>query len=400
MRVDVSFKAFQSGATSHQAIDLVRTYVNDCIGDRYYGPGMTWIDISICSRAKPDKKLKRTRRYPKSFAEHVLYEVRAEFGPDDELSLQDFQTALKLVGKCIADSHDCWNGEFRLNEFQHDYVELTRAAPANIEDLKLFANQAASLSRRIELKWLRAKELRRFHDPQPLGKTLSGIRCYPSGRLERALEPYAGSYCRLFEGLLRYAKWKTPGYQEIYINLDETDELVRLSRSAIEEWHENAYAVIPLEEFEAGNRAQKCTLVFEACCQALRELAAIDHLAPGPLEAAIQTIQDSGFETDLVYLEKLNSDYQARVLYRVLPGEPSAVYRLQVVQVATGRIAERPLDVQPNEELYLAYRFSKLELTKKEVRIRARSGERAKTSLKRYQRPDKIVFSLAELFRE
>ena len=58
----------------------------------------------------------------------------------------------------------------------------------------------------------------------------------------------------------------------------------------------------------------------------------------------------------------------------------------------------RELDVRPEEELWLAYRFGKLGLTKKEVRISARKGQRAEVALKRNKRPPMIAFALAELF--
>ncbi|MDG2130989.1 MAG: hypothetical protein P8K08_23525 [Fuerstiella sp.] len=85
-------------------------------------------------------------------------------------------------------------------------------------------------------------------------------------------------------------------------------------------------------------------------------------------------------------------------MYRVNPVRQIPTIRLEVTETATGRIVERQLQVRAEEELWLACRFAKLELTKKEVRIRTRKGDRAEVFLKRNMRPRLMVFALAELF--
>jgi hypothetical protein len=398
MRIDISFKDFRTKATRHETLSVAQAFVNDGLGERYYGPGMTWIELAVQSHSAAGRKLKRTRRYPGSFAEHVLYEVEAEFGPANELSPDDFRAALALVEACIASSSDCWAGEFRLGDFQADIRCLAKTAPADAEALKQYARLAPSLRQRIELKWLRADERRRFESPRPLTHQLGGLRCYPSGRLAGILEPYASNYCRLFEGLLRAARWLTPGYSEIYVNLDESDELARLNRSAIESWHENAYAAIDLEEFQAADAQQKDALVFEAYCTALGELARVDHLDQAALNAAIERISREGLDAELVYLSNESDSHRVRIVYRLSRDGGTPAFRLVVEEMATGKIAERDLEVRPEEELWLAYRFGKLELTKKEVRIRARTGERAATFLKSVKRPPVEAFALKEMF--
>lgn len=398
MRIDVTFKDFQTKATSHRTLSVVETFVNDGLGDRYYGPGMTWIDISVQSHAKTGRKLKRNRKYRGSFAEHVLHEVNAEFSPTGELSLDDFRAALALIETCISDSSDCWYGDFRLNTFRQDFRELARFAPASADQLDEYAETVPSLKDQITLKWLRSEEQHRFENPRPREHKLRGMRCYPSGRLERELGSNAAAYCKLFEGLLRAAGWMTPGYAEIYVNLDETDELARLSRSAVESWHENAYAVIHLEQFEASNPETKDAMLFEAFSTALRELAEIDHLDREVLESAIAQIASTGFATDLIYLRKENDAHAARIVYRLEPDSRTPIFRLKVTEKSTGKIVERQLEVRADEELYLAYRFGQLELTKQEVRIRARKGDRAEVFLKRHKRPRVMIFELRELF--
>jgi hypothetical protein len=401
MRIDISFKDVQTNETEHRALTAVRTFINDRLGDKYYGPGMTWLDVSILSGARPGRQLKRYRKYKGSFAEHVLLEVQAEFGPPDALSPADFQRALSLIETCVGDSRDCWNGEFRWDAFRADLRELVPLAPTTAAEMKQYANPSPSLVQRIALKELQSCEQHRIENPKPRNKPLGGIRCYPSGRLEGALGPYVDTYCRLFEGLLRAERWMMPGYVEIYVNVDESEELVRLNRSALESWHENAYAVIRLEDFQnkAADPAAKQALVFDAFCRALRELARIDHLDANVLESVIARIAQSGLDTDLVYLHRESDTHRARILYRLSESAGTPAYRLEVVEKSgAGRRVERALEVRADEELWLAYRFGSLELTRTEVRIKARKGERAEVSLAGSKRPHVLVFKLAELF--
>lgn len=304
MRIDVTFNDLRTKATSHRTLSVVETFVNDGLGDRYYGPGLTWIDVSVQSHAKAGRKLKRKRKYKGSFAEHILHEETAEFGPAGELSLKDFWAALVLIETCVSHSSDCWNGEFQLDVFRSEFRELQRSGPDTSDKLKRYAKAAPSLKNQIALKILRSNEQHRFEHPRPREHRLGGMRCCPSGRLERVLEPAAGNYCKLFEGLLRDQRWMTPGYDEIYVNFDESVERACLSRSAVESWNENSYAGIPFEEFEAASPEMKDAILFEAYCTALRELTEIDHLDRVVLESVIEQIKRTGFATDLVYLRK------------------------------------------------------------------------------------------------
>jgi hypothetical protein len=187
-----------------------------------------------------------------------------------------------------------------------------------------------------------------------------------------------------------------PGYREIYINVAGTREDARRHRTAVEDWHENAYAVIRLADYEAASERTRPEVVFEALLDGLRELAKIDHLDANLIERAGQQIRASGLETDIEYRRAENAKFAARILYRVAADGGDPFFRLEVTEKGSARKAA--VDLGRHDLWWLPYRFGKLVLKPKEVVIEARKGERPQVYLDSHKLPSKLSFRFAKLF--
>jgi hypothetical protein len=413
MHIGISYKDFATKAEDHPVAEIVALYLNDCLGARYYGPGMTSVHIAILDHPRKGRTAKQTRRYKGSFAEHVLLEVLVDWDGDRKRTIESFLKVMQLVRDAIDQSKPCWEGEFRLSEFQRDFDAALADVPETKPELQTLFADVKGLRQRIGIQWQRADEIHRRENPRACETRLVGVRVYPRGRLEKQLEPFASQYGQLFAGCLRQLGLKCPGYQEIYINVGDSPDEARSDPAAIEEWHENAFAVVSLDDYNAADEEGKQQILLNAYSKALRELAEIDHLDREVIEAATAQIAETGLQTELVYGAKQNDEYDARILYTLQGKEPGAqtdsrprghalflegdeypLFRLSVKRLSDGAVAERELG--RFNLWWLPYRFGKLRLMKREVRIEARKGERADVALK--DAPRVIAFRYDELF--
>jgi len=396
MRFTLATTDRQGQRLPHGLLDAAEVFLNDRLGASYFGPGLTHIALIFRKTVPNGRKPKTAWRYKGSFAEHLVAEIVGEDVRNSELTVAAFQEALTQIIDRVLSTSELWQGEFRANDFAREFQQSLNDLPVTDSALRQYALGTNQHRARADLNVLRGDEEQRFQISRPCTVQFVGLRNYPSKSLEGKLNPHLAIYEQLLEGLLRNLGWMTPGYREVYINIAETLDQARLNRVGIEDWHENAYAVIRLADYEAASDVGRMEIVFTALVDALRALATIDHLDQSMIDQAVAQIRATGTDTDLKYLSAENKRHSASVLYRAMDDGGAPAFRLEVFDKSAGRRAT--VDLGRHEMWWLPYRFGRLKLSTKEVTIDSRKSERAKVLLQSEKAPEKLSFKYQDLF--
>ena len=130
----------------------------------------------------------------------------------------------------------------------------------------------------------------------------------------------------------------------------------------------------------------------EAFHDAFTRLADVDGLERAVIERATATIEAHGVDVELWGPSAESSRYVARVTFRTTGGMEH-VFSLTLDDKESGRRWQQSLG--RGDAWWWPYRFARVELTKKKVRIHAAKSERAAAYLK--DAPRLIELDLAEI---
>ena len=244
-----------------------------------------------------------------------------------------------------------------------------------------------------EVRYVTWDEKRRRRLRRPLVRALVGVRSYESPELASLLGADACALVEVLGNLLAHEGLRTPGYSEIYFNVAATPEAARHSRAAIEDWHENAYAVVDPAAYRRATPARRLALLAAAYRDALLALAKVDGLDRKLIERVLALLSAEGSTAELHGPCAESTSHRAEVRFRVTaPGR--ARFTLAVTDRRTRRRADHPLGV--HETWWWPFRFAKVSLTRSAVRIDAAASQRAAAYLK--SSPRRLEVRLADLF--
>lgn len=302
MRIDFSWGSDRA-RVGHPACRLAELLLSPWVSDRSFGPALPWMDVLFVVPGKrAPKPPKAGWRWRHSFAQHLLVELPAppiEGMDEREAALalvahvdQAIRLALPLLDPALP---------FAVTRLRTCIANCLRKSPTARQMQKLRETQQHCLRfAAIEL----GKEAMRREWQRPLTKPLKWVRVYPvlgkGVRASRALR----QECSIVGALLGSALYDvvlTPRYGEICINVGNDAIALRAQRSAVEEWHENAYALLPPKALAEGNPRKLRRSLFKAARSALLELASVDHLDAAIIESRLADMDVDDLSTEFVY---------------------------------------------------------------------------------------------------
>jgi hypothetical protein len=222
---------------------------------------------------------------------------------------------------------------------------------------------------------------------------VSGMRAYERFKEDRFLEPYASSYAAIFGNRLDRSGLKSPRYQEIYVWFAPTLKEAKEFTPAALSWHKYAPAEIDPRAYARASEKRREEMIIDAIEAALLRLATSDRLDKKIIKKVSAEIREHGRAIELEGPGAENKTHRARVVYQLQPKRKTDFW-LRVDELATGRSVRLPLGKE--DLLWWPYRFKSVRLTKKEVRVSAGTGVRAKIHIGRTKKV--IKFQLDDIF--
>jgi hypothetical protein len=302
MRIDFSWGSDRA-RVEHPVCRLAELVLSPWVSAHSVGPGLPWLDVLfvVPGRHAP-KPPQACWRWRNSFAQHLLVEIPApSIEGMDELEAarsliaqvdQAIRLALPLLDPALPFAAR------RLKARVADCLREPRTA-SHVQKLRE-PQQHARRFAAIEL----GKEAMRREWKRPLTKPLKWVRVYPTlgkgGRASSLLR----QECNIVGALLGSALYDavlTPRYAEIYINVGNDAATLRAERTAVEEWHENAYALLPPRALAESNPRKLRRALFKAARSALLELASVDHLDATTIKARLAVLDVDELGTEFVY---------------------------------------------------------------------------------------------------
>ena len=381
------FKPARKAAHDAPTLDQLSAYVTNCLADRYYGETFLSIAFVFCESETEARRLGVRRVY----GEHLEVGVTA---PPDVLDPRGQRACLTLVLDALERVRDALRVE---DDLQIDALlaDVARVHEVGTDDLSMAAD-TTSRSFRVRAVRARAAALRR--SPRPLtSKLLRGIRVYDA--FERGLLRHQElpPVSLVLDALVRARGVRTPGYDEIYVQLAPTvDDAIRSSTPG-EPWHEYTYGALDESAFRAAEPAARARLYLVAVETALLEKAKDDHLDEGAFRDAFERLRAEGETIDLPFLERDLGSHFVCLSFRVAHRHEKRRlhFRIRVVRNSDGVEVTRELaEARSPEEATV--RFATLKIVGGKLRIDARASSAASLWVK--DAPKRIELSLVDLF--
>jgi len=357
-------------------LELADAVINARVGATDYGgEGVRFVVVHLLTRPPRGRALKRARKYAGSFAEHLAIEGLVPAAADARALIAATAASLDGAPLCGVD----------LPRLAREVRAAGRALP--------LAQPLDQVLRDNQVRYVSYDEKRRRRLRRPLVRALVGVRCYESPEFAPL---FGADECALSEvlgNLLAHEGLRTPGYSEIYFNVAATPEAARQNRAAIEDWHENAYAVLDPAAYRRATPARRLTLLAAAYRDALLALAKVDGLDRKVIERVLSLVSAEGGGAELHGPSAESATHHAEVRFRVT-ASGRATFTLAVTDRRTRQRADHPLGV--HQTWWWPFRFAKLSLTRTAVRVDAAGSQRAAAYLK--SSPRRIEVRLADLF--
>lgn len=373
MRIDFSWGSDRA-RIDHPVCRLAELVLSPWVSDRSFGPGLPWLDVLFVTNGKrAARPPKASWRWRNSFAEHLIVELSAP-QIDDMDEVEAVRTLISHVDQAVQLAKPL------LDPDRPFASTKLRACVAECLDKELSARQLQKLKEPLQQTQRRAaivrgKEAMRREWNRPLIKPLTWVRMFPVlGKGVRA-SSVLQKECRIVGGLLGSALYQatpTPRYSEIYVNVGSDADTLRAERTAVEEWHENAYALLsPSHLVESESRALRRAL-YGAARSALLELAEIDHLDATSMKSRLDAVDVDGLSTEFVYKRIEKEGRYAEIFYTLADRRDSGAilqpnFHLRIGlsgAKASTRCLLGPIDVE-----MAGGSISKFELRRNEARV-------------------------------
>lgn len=384
---------FDEKSVQSASLETLEAYLNSFTTGMYHGDTFEAIFINFIDSAIKSKTLKKRHLY-KKYAE---IDLKVDFPIERKLSINTFQGCLNMLPFALklVDSIKVENKDFAIARLEKDIFRACHEAPKNQKELKTYNINLENIKQANNVQHIDCKIRHRFECPRPLTKSLTYIRIlYPfntkKDKTFRVLEEILGN-------LLRRNGLRLPGYQEIYFQIARTMNEAK-NKYALENWHEYAYCELDYDSYRSLKNDGKFRMLLSSVGDGLKSLAKTDHLDSDIIVEVLSTIDRLGTNIELVYMEKKKEGaYTAKIVYSALPVDKNGnlLYRLKLLDAASNEIGE--CDIAVLSPLWVPYSLGSLTIKKKEVVIKGRGSQTARSSRRRDKLPKEYRFSIDKL---
>lgn len=342
------------------ALTALERFVNVKLQDRYYGEDVSGVRFVFCQSR--DEASRIAPKFVHRIAVEVAGRVPSGADPANVGIMPAFLAALPALVRTSRRVVDR-KVDFDLTQLVADLSQLT--APSRPS--RWLAPEPETVRARRALardRWLR-------RNPRPLVQPLRGVRIYDhSGRSGRLTWWDLGEIVSI---ALRREGVRTPGYSEIYVNLDTTLAAVR-NRMLDADWAEAAAGVLSIRRGAAPHAA-----LLDATEKAVLSRAAIDHLDRRAIQRAFAVVRATK-AMEITCLERVDRirNISARLVLTPVGDGHQVRPRLEIVDHRTGAAATHVLRATDGPSS--PYLFHALAFRGQHVALIARDGMRARAA--------------------
>ncbi len=379
MRVDLLWGSYNR-QVEHPLAQRATVALGRVLAERDFGPALRWLGVVfVPPRAGKAALPKPAWRYRGSRAEHLLVALPApSIGDLDDV--EAMRLLIAAVPDAMARALPLLDPALRF--------DLTAATSAVKECLAGKVDALGSTRSKRDLSpqlmahmaaVTRGFDATRRGWVRPLTHRLNRVRIHrcPGDVLGRVDEDDA-LVAELLTGALS-GRIATPGYSEIYVNVGPDADRLRFERSALEDWCENAYAVVDLDALKRLDARRRRRSVLESCRQALAELALVDHLDGPEILRLTAELDAEDLGTVFVYRSETKGDLTVELRYSLAERKDllrllRPVFHLHAMDRATGRSASWSVGVFDLWEL--ARQIGRITIGTRDIRIATRQGSK------------------------
>lgn len=373
MRIDLSWGPDRA-RTALPAAEIAEILLSEHVSARSFGPALGWLDVLFLPGKRRPQPLKHAWRWRGTRSEHLIVEVEAP-ALDGMAIEQAVRALIETVPAALVRAQPALDAELHFDlEGAQAAVASCLARPIDTAAVRGVANDIrAAVARRMADVQVGRDSLRRQWK-RPLLKPLRWVRVHAVGA-HAARKGLLADACRLVSALIGSAlsaQIETPGYGEIYVNLGSDDTTIRFNRTALEDWCENAWAVVADQRLAERDEVQLRRTVFDAARKALLELAEVDHLDGGKIAASLDNVDVEGLSTVFLYRRVEKAERRVEITYSLNQREDQGcilrpIFYLEAKAPQASRPVRWPLG--PIDLLDAGRVLTKLQLTAREVRI-------------------------------
>lgn len=369
--------------------DLLEIFLNYHVIGKFHGWSYEVLLVTLHEHAPVKKKLK-LKRYLDTCGE---IDVRVEL---DSLSLvEKFRIGFDKACEAVKLISTIEVKDFKYQELLDDLEKARPLLPVTPEDLKaLYAvEKTTKFAAALAHTNCCVKAWKEY--PQPHTKRLIGARIYHDFE-GGFLMPYVYIYTEIFSQLLCNADISTPGYKEIYFQIDSTIDRAKTFRLGTKDFYKYTYCAIDPEAYQRSSPSEKDRMVLTALCDGLRYIADFDHLDKTKIEKVIEEVSRTGIETTLPYSEKENDRYRVEVHFKVDADfkEGCSFFITMINKSTLARTVKFIARVDP---WWAVYSMRKIKILKDKVEILGTGSARGESSRKAQKLPAKFEFDLKEI---
>lgn len=373
VRIDLSWGPDRA-RTPQPAARIAEILLGEHVSARSFGPALNWLDVLFVPLKGRNKPLKGTWRWRGTQAEHLIMEAAAPALEHMTLE-QGVRALIEAVPDALARAGSCLDPQlgFDLEGAQAAVLSCLSGQIDSSAIRRISVNLAVAGANRMAATRVGHDALRREWR-RPLTRPLRWVRVHAVGKAISRSRPLADA-CRMVGGLIGSAlaqQVETPGYDEIYVNLGTDDTTVRYERTALEDWCENAWAVVGEPQLAERDPARLRRTVFDAAREALLVLAEVDHLDGVKIARLLGEIDVDGLATVFVHRRMEHASVTAQITYSL--GERNdhgcilrPIFHLEAMDLETGSRMRWPLG--PIDLMEAGRALTKLRISSREIRI-------------------------------
>jgi hypothetical protein len=383
-------------SVKNKSVGFLELFLNYHLCVEFHGWTYDAIIVHFLNNPPPHQKykIKKTMEY------YASVELASNFHDNHSLNLRDFLQGFALVEKIVSMVDGILIEErkdYRVDKLLGDLQSLRKLIPSTDEELVALAKNRTAMEYELPIRRADGHFAACKANPQPKTKKITHTRIFDP--FERTLMPYSYMYAEIFGTLLRNEEIETPGYREIYFSIGNTiADAKRSPPLDTRTWSKYTYSSIEVTKFKSASDDEKNAMVVESIAAGLRLIADADHLDKEKIERVIHRVEQEGVAIELSYLVKENKTYRAEVIYQMLPNPKDTIpYYLRLTRKGDGSIGKVLIDRL--DTWNAPYSISKISITKDQVTIKGRGGERGEVSRTVDKLPDQYVFAISEIFK-
>lgn len=373
MRIDLSWGTDRA-RTEHPAAQIAEILLGQQVSAGSFGPALEWLDVLFVPGKRGTKPLKHAWRWRGTRSEHLIVELQAP-ALEDMAVEKAVRALIEAVPEALVRAQPALDAALNFDlEGAQAAVASCLAEPIDAHVVqRLTKDINGAIARRMAAVQVGRDALRRQWK-RPLIKSLRWVRLHAVGPHAARKGPLADA-CRLVSALIGSAlsaQIETPGYDEIYVNLGSDDTTIRFNRTALEDWCENAWAVVSERSLAERDEVRLRRTVFDAARMALLELSEVDHLDGGKIADSLDTVDVEGLSTVFLYRRAEKAERLVEISYSLKERKDQGcilrpIFYLEAMTPQASRPMRWPLGPI---DLFSAGRvLTKLQLTAREIRI-------------------------------